>query len=123
VTFSDRPLDCRECGTRFLFPAGEQEFFAQKGFTNEPGRCPECRAARRASGVGGGRSSYGADDGMGGGYSRGPREMHETTCAGCGGPARVPFVPRGDRPVYCSDCFRQMRSGSGYSRSGYNDRY
>jgi CxxC-x17-CxxC domain-containing protein len=31
--------------------------------------------------------------------------MHEVTCASCGGVARVPFVPRGDRPVYCRDCF------------------
>ena len=116
MAFTDRALNCRECGTSFLFTAGEQEFFAQKGFTNEPSRCPECRAARRASGgggMGGGSMmrSYDSDSGtMGGDYRRGPREMHETTCGSCGGPARVPFVPRGDRPVYCSNCFERERS-------------
>jgi CxxC-x17-CxxC domain-containing protein len=110
VAFTDKPLVCRECGGSFLFTSGEQEFYAQKGFTNEPGRCPECRSARRASG---GRSMGGGGYDSGGGmgdYNRGPREMHETTCASCGGPARVPFVPRGDKPVYCSSCFEQQRS-------------
>jgi CxxC-x17-CxxC domain-containing protein len=117
VAFSDRPLTCRECGTSFLFTAGEQEFYAQKGFTNEPARCPECRAARRASGGGGGGGSrsmggYDSDQGYGGGgdYRSAPRAMHETQCASCGGIARVPFVPRGDKPVYCSNCFEQQRS-------------
>ena len=105
MAFTDKPLTCRECGTSFLFTAGEQEFYAQKGFTNEPGRCPECRAARRS---GGGRSMGGYDSD--GGYQRAPREMYETTCGSCGGPARVPFVPRGDKPVYCSSCFEQQRS-------------
>jgi CxxC-x17-CxxC domain-containing protein len=113
VAFSDRPLTCRECGTSFLFTAGEQEFYAQKGFTNEPARCPECRAARRASGGGGGGSrsmgGYDSDQGYGD-YRSAPRAMHETQCASCGGIARVPFVPRGDRPVYCSNCFEQQRS-------------
>ena len=111
MAFTDKALTCRECGTSFLFTAGEQEFYAQKGFTNEPGRCPECRAARRSAGGGmRGGMSYSSDDGMGGDYRARPREMHETTCAGCGGPARVPFVPRGDRPVYCSTCFDRERS-------------
>ena len=111
VAFSDKSLVCRECGASFLFTAGEQQFYAQKGFTNEPGRCPECRAARRAgsSGGPGGYSSYDSESGYGGDYRR-PREYHETQCAGCGGPARVPFVPRGDKPVYCSTCFEQQRS-------------
>jgi len=111
VAFSDKPLNCRECGTSFLFTAGEQEFYAQKGFTNEPGRCPTCRAARR-SGQRGSMMSYDSDGERGGEYSRAPREMHETTCASCGGTARVPFVPRGDRPVYCSNCFEQQRAYS-----------
>jgi CxxC-x17-CxxC domain-containing protein len=109
VAFADKPLVCRECGTSFLFTAGEQEFYQQKGFTNEPGRCPSCRAARRST-LRTNVMSFEGDGDMGGGYSRMPREMHETTCASCGGTARVPFIPRGDRPVYCSNCFERERS-------------
>jgi len=92
---SDKTLTCAECGAPFTFTAGEQEFFASKGYTNEPKRCPECRSARRPQ-----RS----------GYSQGPREMHPAVCAQCGAQTQVPFRPRGDRPVYCSDCFSRMRS-------------
>ncbi|TMC58497.1 MAG: zinc-binding protein [Chloroflexi bacterium] len=69
--------------------------------------CPSCRAARRASGGGGGGSYAG---GGGGGYGGGQREMFTATCSNCGREARVPFQPRGDKPVYCSDCFEKMRS-------------
>jgi CxxC-x17-CxxC domain-containing protein len=125
----------------FVFTSGEQEFYAQKGFTNEPTRCPSCRQARKANGGGrsnsyssngysresyssGGydhresygssydRGSYGSRGGNSG-YSSGPREMHSATCASCGREAKVPFVPRGDKPVYCSDCFQQQRQTSG----------
>ena len=122
MSYADKTIACRDCGTDFVFTAGEQEFYAQKGFTNEPTRCPACRQQRKASG--GGRGSYGERDsygsrGGGGGYSSGggSREMHTTTCASCGKEAQVPFVPRGDKPVYCSDCFRP-RQGSGYG-GGY----
>ena len=99
----DQTLRCRECGVDFIWTEGEQEFYASRGLANAPSRCPSCRAARRASGGGGG--GYGG--GGGGGYgSRAPRQMYEVPCAGCGGIARVPFQPRGDKPVYCSDCFR-----------------
>ena len=116
MSYADKTLTCRDCGTQFVFTAGEQEFYAQKGFTNEPTRCPSCRQARKASG--GGRGSYSRDSYSSGGYddggsyggrSSGPREMHTTTCASCGKEAQVPFVPRGDKPVYCSDCFQQQR--------------
>jgi CxxC-x17-CxxC domain-containing protein len=99
---NDKNLTCRDCGASFVFTVSEQEFFASKGFTNEPSRCPDCRAARKADG--GGR----------GGYSSGPREMHTTTCASCGKEAQVPFVPRGDRPVYCSDCFQNQPTRTRY---------
>ncbi|HEV7680127.1 MAG TPA: zinc-ribbon domain containing protein [Candidatus Dormibacteraeota bacterium] len=107
----DQTLRCRDCGVDFLWTAGEQEFYASRGLTNPPSRCPSCRQARKAAngGGGGGGGGYGGGGGGGGGYGgsrSGPREMHEVTCAGCGGIARVPFQPRGDRPVYCSDCFR-----------------
>lgn len=111
MSYADKTLTCRDCGTDFVFTAGEQEFYAQKGFTNEPTRCVSCRRARKASAGGNGayaeRESYG---GSRGGYSSGgAREMHVTTCASCGREAQVPFVPRGDKPVYCSDCFQQQR--------------
>jgi CxxC-x17-CxxC domain-containing protein len=113
VSYADKTLTCRDCGNPFTFTEGEQEFFAQKGFTNEPGRCPECRAANKAQrGGGGGGMAYDSDRGYsgGGGYSRAPREMFEAVCSQCGGVARVPFQPRGDKPVYCSNCFEQQRS-------------
>src|SRR6266508_1546762 len=112
MSYADKTLTCRDCGTEFVFTAGEQEFYAQKGFTNEPTRCPACRQARKAGGSRGG--GYGDRDSYGGrgGYSSGPREMHTTTCASCGKEAQVPFVPRGDKPVYCSDCFQQQRRSS-----------
>jgi CxxC-x17-CxxC domain-containing protein len=118
VSYADKSLACRDCGQAFVFTEGEQEFFASRGFTNEPSRCPECRADRKATrGTGGGYSS-GYSSGSSGGYGR-EREMFSATCAGCGNEARVPFQPRGDKPVYCSDCFSKQRSGGGggYTRS------
>ena len=122
MSYADKTLTCRDCGMDFVFTSGEQEFYAQKGFTNEPTRCPSCRQQRKASGGGrssgsssyGDRDSYGGGGGSrGGGYSSGgQREMHTTTCASCGREAQVPFMPRGDKPVYCSDCFQQQRRTS-----------
>ena len=94
--FVDKTLECVECGTSFTFDASEQEFYSNKGFTNEPKRCPTCRQARKQ------RSS-------GYGYGMRPREMHTATCASCGKDAQVPFQPREGRPVYCSDCYSQVR--------------
>jgi len=112
MSYADKQITCRDCGMAFTFTTGEQEFYAQKGFTNEPTRCPSCRQQRKAGG--GSRSSYGERDSYGGrsSYSSGPREMHTATCASCGREAQVPFVPRGDKPVYCSDCFQQQRRPS-----------
>src|SRR5206468_12797200 len=96
--------------SEFLFTTGEQEFYAARGFTNEPSRCPDCRAARRSS-----RGDSGGYGDGGGGYSSGPRQMFSAVCSNCGREARVPFEPRTDKPVYCSDCFEQRsgRSGGG----------
>ncbi len=116
---TDKTLTCRDCGQSFVFTASEQEFYAQKGFTNEPGRCPDCRAARkrdRDSG-GGGYSSGGYSSGGYGGYERRERQMYPAVCAQCGKDTQVPFQPRGDRPVYCSECFETQRGGS-YSSGG-----
>ena len=118
MSYADKTMTCRECGSQFTFTAGEQEFYDQKGFTNAPTRCPDCRAARKAAGgrggssYGGGGSSYGGGgSSYGGGGSRGggAREMYTTTCSSCGREAQVPFVPRGEKPVYCSDCFQSQR--------------
>jgi CxxC-x17-CxxC domain-containing protein len=109
--YSDETLNCVDCNAPFTFSAGEQEFFASKGFTNKPNRCPDCRAARKAQrsgGGGGGGGSYGGGGGGGGG--RAPREMFSATCSQCGGVAQVPFQPRGDKPVYCRDCFSSRSS-------------
>jgi CxxC-x17-CxxC domain-containing protein len=120
---ADKTLTCRDCGTNFTFTEGEQEFFAQKGYS-EPGRCADCRAAKKAarSGGGYGDNSYGGSygGGYGGGYSgggngggyRSERTMTQVTCANCNKETEVPFVPRGDRPVYCSDCFTTVGGGS-----------
>lgn len=119
MSFTDKTLNCVDCGAEFVFTAGEQEFHASRGFTNEPKRCPDCRRARKAGGDGG----YGGGGGMrsgGGGYSSGPRQMYPATCANCGRETEVPFQPRGDRPVYCRDCFQERAPSGG---GGRRDRY
>ena len=101
-------LNCVDCGRQFVFSSGEQEFYAQKGFQNKPNRCPDCRQARKAM-----RSGSGGNGGGGGGggdRSGRPREMFTATCSNCGGTAEVPFNPRGDKPVYCRDCFASRPS-------------
>ncbi len=88
MSFQDRSLECFDCGATFTFSADEQEFFAGKGFTNDPKRCPTCRQARKANSGGGGGGGYGG----GGSYgSRPPREMHAVVCAQCGQDTEVPF--------------------------------
>jgi CxxC-x17-CxxC domain-containing protein len=131
--YTDKSLTCADCGQEFSFSASEQQFFADRGFT-EPRRCQSCRASRKASrgdsgggsyssggggynsggGYSSGGSSYGggssySSGGGGGGYSRGPREMFSATCSSCGKEAQVPFQPTGNKPVYCSDCFNARR--------------
>jgi CxxC-x17-CxxC domain-containing protein len=124
--YTDKTLTCADCGQQFVFTASEQDFYAQRGFS-EPRRCASCRASRKAArGNGGGgygassgggysSSSYGSGGGYGGGgggyaeRERGPREMFSATCSNCGKEAMVPFRPTSGKPVYCSDCFRSMR--------------
>ena len=100
MSYQDKTLTCQDCNTSFTFTADDQQYHAEKGYSNEPKRCPSCRSNRRSGGGGG--SSYGS-----GGYG-GSREMHPVTCAQCGKSTEVPFLPRGDRPVYCSDCFSKQ---------------
>jgi CxxC-x17-CxxC domain-containing protein len=108
VTFADKTLTCRDWGAAFLFNSSEQQFFADKGFTNEPSRCNDCRASRKANR---GYDDYSSGSSRGGGYGS-ERQMFSATCSSCGKEAQVPFQPRGDKPVYCSDCFRTQRGGS-----------
>ncbi len=96
VSFQDKSLQCADCGATFTFSAQEQEFYQSKGYTNEPKRCPTCRAARKAE-----RSS--------GGDSRPRRQMYPAVCAQCGKETEVPFEPRTGKAVYCSDCYSKVR--------------
>jgi len=88
--YQDKTLKCKDCGEDFIFTAGEQEFYAQKDFKNEPQRCKSCRDAKKNAG-------------------KSQKEMFTTKCANCGGDAIVPFQPNSDRPVYCSDCFAAIK--------------
>ncbi len=98
MSFEDKSIQCSDCGTTFTFSAQEQELFQSRGYTNEPKRCPSCRQARKSE-----RYGDGSD-------SRSPRrQMFPAKCAECGKDTEVPFEPRGDRPVYCSDCYRKVR--------------
>ncbi|MBI4497620.1 MAG: zinc-ribbon domain containing protein [Chloroflexi bacterium] len=105
MPLTDKTLTCRDCGQQFTFTVGEQEFYASRGLTNEPSRCPECRSARR-----------GDRGGSGGGAPRPRREMYPAVCAQCGKETQVPFLPSGEKPVYCSDCFSARRSSADDSR-------
>ncbi|MBA2264407.1 MAG: zinc-ribbon domain containing protein [Chloroflexi bacterium] len=108
-TYTDKTLSCVDCNTEFSFTASDQQFYADRQFS-EPRRCPACRAAKKAArGESSGSYSNGGGygGGGGGGYSDRPREMFSATCDSCGKEARVPFRPTGTKPVYCSDCFRR----------------
>ena len=122
-------LTCRDCGQEFVFTTGEQEFYAQRGFS-EPQRCPTCRQARKAqrNQGGGGYDSY--SSGGGGGYSNGggsygsrersfdsaPRQLYPATCSECGQPTEVPFNPSPGKPVYCRECYQAKRQSTSYNR-------
>ena len=90
--YEDITLTCKECGNEFVFTAGEQEFYAEKGFQNQPKMCKACRQAKKNGG-------------------QAKKELFTCVCAKCGGEAKVPFQPSSDRPVYCSACFAAMRQG------------
>jgi CxxC-x17-CxxC domain-containing protein len=110
LAFADKQITCRDCGNNFVFTGGEQEFYASKGLMNEPSRCPTCRSARRQSQnsmeAADGYVRYGNFASFGG---KTPRQMHPATCAECSQMTEVPFVPRGERPVYCSNCYNKIK--------------
>jgi CxxC-x17-CxxC domain-containing protein len=97
IQYQDKDLTCVECNTTFTFSASDQEYFARKGFTNEPKRCKGCREKRK---TGGDRGSE-------------PRTMYSVTCDSCGRPTQVPFNPTNGRPVYCRDCYVQQKGQGG----------
>ncbi len=88
ISYVDKQLRCRECGQDFVWTAGEQDFYHQKGLLHEPQRCPTCRARAKQERAAARASS-----------------MHDIVCSDCGNAGQVPFAPRSDRPVYCSSCF------------------
>ncbi len=108
MAFSDRELICRDCNSPSIFTAGEQEFYATKGLQHDPVRCPSCRASRRTMRPDEREEapSYGVFASWGG---RTPRQLHAATCHECGQTTEIPFMPRGDRPVFCSNCYNAVR--------------
>ena len=98
MAFEDKSIECSDCGTTFSFSAEEQEFFASKGYTNEPKRCLPCREARKAERYGNGGYGY-----------KPQRQMFPVVCDQCGKETEVPFEPREGRPVYCSECYNKNR--------------
>ncbi|NLW24066.1 MAG: zinc-binding protein [Clostridia bacterium] len=92
--YQDKTLICKDCDQEFIFSAGEQEFYAAKGFENEPQRCPACRKARKQA------NSQNRG-------SRAPRQLFEAVCSSCGTLTQVPFKPNGTKPVYCKNCFQK----------------
>jgi CxxC-x17-CxxC domain-containing protein len=87
---SDKKLICKDCGKTFNFTEKEQAFYKEKGFTNEPQRCPECRAANKQA------------------HNKGTssRPMYPAVCANCGKMTTVPFQPTEGKPVLCKECYQ-----------------
>ena len=114
MSYVDRTLSCVDCGVDFVHSAADQEFYQQKGFTSDPRRCPSCRASRRVARESGAYDmrEIGGPRGYERGGERAVREYFAVICSRCGNTAQVPFKPRMDRPVYCSDCFRAVQTSS-----------
>ena len=101
----DLQLICSDCGQEFTFTSEDQAFFQERGYT-APKRCKSCRQAKKTQ-MGGG----------GGGYQRAEPRGTAVVCSGCGQQTTVPFEPRGDRPVYCRDCYQAQKGGAGGASS------
>jgi len=95
MDFQDKTLKCVDCGSDFIFTAGEQLFFHDKQFKNEPKRCKACKS-KRASTVGGTSNGY-------------QKVETRTSCSACGKDTTVPFKPTQGRPVFCRECFQQKK--------------
>lgn len=94
MEFQDKVLVCADCGAEFVFTAGEQIFFTDKGFKHEPKRCKACKAKRNQN------------------HLAGQHQRVETviSCSQCGRETTVPFKPTQGRPVYCRECYQQRRA-------------
>ena len=86
--YKDKELVCRDCNEKFIFTAGEQQFYAEKGFESEPVRCKKCRLAHK-------RQSF--------------RPVYEVVCSKCGNVARLPFEPYHNQIVFCKECHNKSR--------------
>jgi CxxC-x17-CxxC domain-containing protein len=104
MEFQDKVLTCVDCGVEFTFTAGEQMFFHDKKFKNEPKRCKACKSKRVAV-----LSS--APPSQGGGHHY-PRVETRATCSQCGKETTVPFRPTQGRPVLCRECFTQKKTAA-----------
>jgi len=122
----DKSITCVDCGEEFLFTAGEQAFYRERGLTNEPTRCKNCREKRKA----GRAMAGGASGGGGASYGRSDKQMYPAVCSNCGRETEVPFMPTAGRPVLCRDCFNASKgtgagagAGAGYGggRGGRSD--
>ena len=94
--YEDEKLICEDCGSEFVFTAGEQEFYAQRGLVNKPKRCPECRKNRR---------------------QKNRKKMYEVTCSKCGCQTKVPFKPIEGKEVYCKDCYAVIKEAESKSEA------
>lgn len=113
--FSDKTLTCKDCGENFLFTAGEQDFYRQKGLQNEPGRCHDCRNRRKQQALTNNSTAQqaAAPATPTSATTQQPiviREVSKVVCAECGKETTVPFRPRLARPVYCSECLHKQRT-------------
>jgi CxxC-x17-CxxC domain-containing protein len=105
----DIQLTCSDCGQDFTFTAADQAFFQERGYST-PKRCKPCRMAKK-------------NDQGGSGYRSAPAQGTPVICSGCGQPTTVPFEPRGDRPVFCRDCYQARKGSSGGGSSRGRGRY
>jgi len=108
---ADLQLTCSDCGQEFTFSSEDQAFFQERGYS-APKRCKACRQAKKNEQGGGGGS-----------YRRSESQGTAVTCAGCGKQTTVPFEPRGDRPVYCQDCYSARKKSGGGRGDRRNSRY
>ncbi len=91
MAYQDKTLTCRDCSKEFVWTAGEQEFYAQKGFENPPTRCVDCRRTFKEQ-------------------KRAGQTMTPITCKNCGKSGEVPFKPRDPADILCADCFAATRT-------------
>jgi CxxC-x17-CxxC domain-containing protein len=102
MEFVDRLLICADCSGEFIFTAGEQLFFLDKNFKNDPKRCKPCKSRRSAQ-------QQGANPGSGPAAAGISRTETRTECSECGISTTVPFKPTQGRPVLCRQCFKNKR--------------